>query len=103
MKLAEAKTIYGDGHVGQKYVTPTAVVDEKVSYLIDVFWYFQEFVFQPFRNSPMVLAEAKSIYDDGHVGQKYLTPSVANDEKVVHLKTNKFYKNQYFSHSEQLQ
>ena len=45
MKLPEAKTIYGDGHVGQKYVTPTAVVDEKVSYLIDVFWYFQEFVF----------------------------------------------------------
>ena len=31
----------------------------------------------------MLLAEAKSIYGDGHVGQKHVVPSVGdNDEKV---------------------
>ena len=28
--LPEAKTIYGDGHTGHKYVTPSAENDEKV-------------------------------------------------------------------------
>ena len=45
MKLAEANTIYGDGHVGQKYVTPSAVVEEKVSYFIDMICHFLELVF----------------------------------------------------------
>ena len=32
MVLAEAKTIYGDGHTGRKYVTNAKDMDEKVIY-----------------------------------------------------------------------
>ena len=39
-------------------------------------------IFQPFRNSPMVLAEAKTIYGDGHTGRKYVTNAKDMDEKV---------------------
>ena len=58
----------------------------------------------------MVLAEAKSIYGDGHVGQKHVVPSAGdNDEKVTidqnfshcFLMTLLFYP--YFSHLEMLQ
>ena len=38
--------------------------------------------FQPFRTAPLILADAKSIYGDGHTGHKYVTPSLENDEKV---------------------
>ena len=31
MVLAEAKTIYGDGHAGRKYVTNARDMDEKVT------------------------------------------------------------------------
>ena len=38
--------------------------------------------FQPFRNAPMILAEAKTIYGDGHKGRKYVTNAVDMDDKV---------------------
>ena len=38
--------------------------------------------FQPFRNAPTLLAEAKTIYGDGHTGRKYVTNAVDMDEKV---------------------
>ena len=43
------------------------------------------FQFQPFRNSPIILPEAKTIYGVGDVGQKYVTPSEVVDEKVGNM------------------
>ena len=106
--MAEAKSIYGDGHVGHKYVTPSAENDDKVR---DFKHLFSEIYFsQPFRNSPMVLAEAKSIYGDGHVGQKHVVPSAGDNDEKVTIDQNfspcfeltlHFYP--YFSHLEMLQ
>ena len=47
--------------------------------------YSYSFPFQPFRNSPIILPEAKTIYGVGDVGQKYVTPSEVVDEKVGNM------------------
>ena len=47
------------------------------------------------------MAEAKTIYGDGHVGHKYVTPSGENDEKVGILLSS-LVLFEYFSHSEML-
>merc|ERR1712106_1305805 len=62
--LPEAnQSIYGDGHVGHKYVTTSGENEEK-----------------PFRTAPIILSEAKSIYGDGHAGHKYVTNSGEMEE-----------------------
>ena len=85
MALAEAKSIHGFGEVGQKFVEPSGDMVEKVimiNIFLDSLWIQ---IFQPFRNSPLVLAEAKSVYGLYDTGNKYKIPSGDMDEKVNHI------------------
>ena len=86
--IAEAKTIHGDWHGGQKHVMSSGDMDKKVkSFSMNVVLKLinYSFPFQPFRNSPIILPEAKTIYGVGDVGQKYVTPSEVVDEKVGNM------------------
>ena len=59
------------------------MVDEKVGNMMQIVRIIKFLIFQPFRNSPMVLEKPKCIYDDGHMGHKYVEPSTTNDDKVL--------------------
>ena len=86
MLLAEAKTIYSPDEVGQKFVTPSGDMVEKVNIILCWCLIQQRELFQPFRNAPLVLAEAKSVYGLYDTGNKYRVPSGNNDEKVAKVK-----------------
>ena len=100
MLLAEAKTIYGPDEVGQKFVTPSGDMVEKVNIILCWCLIQQRELFQPFRNAPLVLAEAKSVYDLYDTGNKYKVPSVNNDEKVEAKYILRCFHDKYSSRSE---
>ena len=75
MGPAEPKTIYKDGEMGSKFVTPTPGQAPEELVKLCLKRLVLTFSIQPFRNSALGPAEPKTIYEEGDMGHKFVVPN----------------------------